>query len=283
MHWEPSVQGVPSLQSADSPQHLEVDSSQKPTHWRSELQGVPSLQSANSPQHRNACRSQEPRHWESELQGVPSSQSANSPQHRNACRSQEPRHWESKLQEVPSLQGVPTPQQMKKLLSQLPLQQSLSKLQLAVFARQLARVAVAQPWRITSNVAAVYTIRRVRSARLRQPRSISARACTPCNRPTSTRCASRSQSESNNAPSACAGGEQPDDVKAASRSVSIRGEEPVLHRIRQLHRKPRGRERLSYAGIADQLNAERLPTRTGKAWRAGTVRRIVRRAVTLSS
>jgi hypothetical protein len=41
------------------------------------------------------------------------------------------------------------------------------------------------------------------------------------------------------------------------------GEEPVLHHIRQLHRKPRGRERLSYGGIANQLNAERLPTRTG--------------------
>jgi recombinase len=55
------------------------------------------------------------------------------------------------------------------------------------------------------------------------------------------------------------------------------GEEPVLHRIRQLYRKPRGRERLSYGAIAEALNVERLPTRTGKAWRAGTVRRILKR------
>jgi hypothetical protein len=60
------------------------------------------------------------------------------------------------------------------------------------------------------------------------------------------------------------------------------GELAVLHRIRQLHRKPRGQERLSYGAIAAQLNAERLPTRTGAPWRAGTVRRIVRRA-TVSS
>ena len=48
----------------------------------------------------------------------------------------------------------------------------------------------------------------------------------------------------------------------------------MLERIRQLHRKPRGRERLSFGAVAAQLNAERLPTRTGVLWRAGTVRRI---------
>jgi hypothetical protein len=52
------------------------------------------------------------------------------------------------------------------------------------------------------------------------------------------------------------------------------GEQVVLHRIRQLHRKPRGHERVSYGAIAAALNAERLPTRTGAPWRAGTVRRI---------
>lgn len=56
------------------------------------------------------------------------------------------------------------------------------------------------------------------------------------------------------------------------------GEERVLTRIRQLYRKPRGRARLSYGAIAATLNAEALPTRTGVPWRAGTVRRIVRRA-----
>jgi hypothetical protein len=66
------------------------------------------------------------------------------------------------------------------------------------------------------------------------------------------------------------------------RSVRIRGEQPVLHRIRQLRRTPRARERLSYGAIADQLNAEPLPTRTGASWRAGTVRRILRRT-TVSS
>jgi hypothetical protein len=60
------------------------------------------------------------------------------------------------------------------------------------------------------------------------------------------------------------------------------GEEAALHRIRQLYRKPRGRERLSYAEIANQLNAERLPTRTGTPWRAGAVWRIVRRATASS-
>ena len=60
------------------------------------------------------------------------------------------------------------------------------------------------------------------------------------------------------------------------------GEAAVLHRIRQLHRKPRSRERLRYGAIAATLNAEELPTRTGAPWRAGTVRRILRRA-TVSS
>ena len=56
------------------------------------------------------------------------------------------------------------------------------------------------------------------------------------------------------------------------------GEQAVLHRIRHLRRKPRGRERLSYGAIAAQLNAERLPTRMGKAWCGGMVPRILRRA-----
>lgn len=60
------------------------------------------------------------------------------------------------------------------------------------------------------------------------------------------------------------------------------GEQLVLHRIRQLRRKPRGRERLSFGAIAARLNAERLATRTGVLWRAGTVRRIVRRVATLT-
>lgn len=58
------------------------------------------------------------------------------------------------------------------------------------------------------------------------------------------------------------------------------GEEAVLARMRQLHRKPRGRAPLSFGAIAAQLNAERLPTRTGARWRAGTVRRILMRSPT---
>jgi len=38
------------------------------------------------------------------------------------------------------------------------------------------------------------------------------------------------------------------------------------------------RARLSYGAISATLKAEELPTRTGVQWRAGTVRRIVRRA-----
>ena len=56
------------------------------------------------------------------------------------------------------------------------------------------------------------------------------------------------------------------------------GEEAVLARMRLLHRKPRGLDRLSFGAIAAQLNAERLPTRTGTPWRAGTVRRILQRS-----
>lgn len=74
------------------------------------------------------------------------------------------------------------------------------------------------------------------------------------------------------------------EVHRAAREGRVRarsrpGEEAVLARMRQLQRKPRGRARLSYGAIAAALNAERLPTRTGAQWRAGTVRRILKRAV----
>jgi len=61
------------------------------------------------------------------------------------------------------------------------------------------------------------------------------------------------------------------------------GEREVLERMRQLYRKPRGRERMNYSAIAAGLNAERLPTKTGVPWRAGTVRRILNRRATVSS
>jgi DNA invertase Pin-like site-specific DNA recombinase len=55
------------------------------------------------------------------------------------------------------------------------------------------------------------------------------------------------------------------------------GEAEVLAYIRKLHRKPRGGERLSYAAIAERLNAEGVTTRTGKKWAPGTVYGILNR------
>jgi DNA invertase Pin-like site-specific DNA recombinase len=55
------------------------------------------------------------------------------------------------------------------------------------------------------------------------------------------------------------------------------GEAETLALIRQLRRKPRGGERLSYDAIAARLNAEGVPTRTGKAWAGPTVCGIVKR------
>ncbi len=55
-------------------------------------------------------------------------------------------------------------------------------------------------------------------------------------------------------------------------------EKKVLDRIRQLRRKPKGRNRLSCAAIADRLETEGCPTRMGGAWKPGTVWRILQRA-----
>jgi hypothetical protein len=41
--------------------------------------------------------------------------------------------------------------------------------------------------------------------------------------------------------------------------------------------KPRGGERLSFAAIADRLNREAVPTRTGRPWAPETVRGIAQR------
>ncbi len=56
------------------------------------------------------------------------------------------------------------------------------------------------------------------------------------------------------------------------------GESQVLDRIKQLRRKPRKGKRLSYAKIADQLNAEGQPTRTGRPWAPGSVHAILSRS-----
>jgi DNA invertase Pin-like site-specific DNA recombinase len=51
----------------------------------------------------------------------------------------------------------------------------------------------------------------------------------------------------------------------------------VLNRMRQLRRKPTNGDRLSYAAIAEQLNAEQAATRQGKPWRASSVQAILKR------
>ena len=44
------------------------------------------------------------------------------------------------------------------------------------------------------------------------------------------------------------------------------GETEVVAYIAKLRRKPKGGERLSFAAIAERLNAEGIPTRTGRPW-----------------
>lgn len=55
------------------------------------------------------------------------------------------------------------------------------------------------------------------------------------------------------------------------------GEPEVIERIAAMRRKPKGRKRLSYADIADRLNAEGIATRAGGLWKPGTVYAIVKR------
>lgn len=56
------------------------------------------------------------------------------------------------------------------------------------------------------------------------------------------------------------------------------GEESALARIRELHRKPYGQARRTLQEICDVLNAEAIPTRTGKPWTRQVVSRIVKRS-----
>ena len=57
------------------------------------------------------------------------------------------------------------------------------------------------------------------------------------------------------------------------------GETAVIARIRDLHRKPHGRDRMSLQEIADTLNAEGVLTRTGKTWSKATLRQIILRGL----
>jgi DNA invertase Pin-like site-specific DNA recombinase len=58
------------------------------------------------------------------------------------------------------------------------------------------------------------------------------------------------------------------------------GEADIGAYISKLRRKPNGGERLSFAAIAARLNAESVPTRTGRPWVPETVRGIVQRRAT---
>ncbi len=57
------------------------------------------------------------------------------------------------------------------------------------------------------------------------------------------------------------------------------GEQETLAHMRQLHRKPRGRPRRSFAEIARSLNDEQRPTRKGGPWSRQSVQRIIEREV----
>jgi DNA invertase Pin-like site-specific DNA recombinase len=73
-------------------------------------------------------------------------------------------------------------------------------------------------------------------------------------------------------------------LKAAGERVEGRkpfgdrpGEAEVVERIKALRRKPKNGERLSFAQIADKLNAEGVPTRRGGLWRPSTIGQILGR------
>lgn len=57
------------------------------------------------------------------------------------------------------------------------------------------------------------------------------------------------------------------------------GEAVAVARIRELHRKPVGRERRSLQEICDILNQENVPTRTGKPWRKQVLHSILQRGL----
>jgi len=59
---------------------------------------------------------------------------------------------------------------------------------------------------------------------------------------------------------------------------TLPGEAEAVARMRQLRRKPVGKnKRLSFARIADQINTEGIPSRSGKPWAASTVKQILNR------
>jgi DNA invertase Pin-like site-specific DNA recombinase len=60
------------------------------------------------------------------------------------------------------------------------------------------------------------------------------------------------------------------------------GELDALARIRELYRKPHGHKRRSLQQICSALNAECVPTRSGKPWTRQVLSRIIRRGLSAS-
>jgi hypothetical protein len=53
------------------------------------------------------------------------------------------------------------------------------------------------------------------------------------------------------------------------------GESVTMDLIRSLRRKPKGGKRMPFAAIAEKLNQDGVPTRTGKPWYPEVIRRLL--------
>jgi len=53
------------------------------------------------------------------------------------------------------------------------------------------------------------------------------------------------------------------------------GETAILDLIRSLRRKPKGGKRMAFADIAEKLNRDAIPSRTGKPWHGEVIRRLL--------
>lgn len=53
------------------------------------------------------------------------------------------------------------------------------------------------------------------------------------------------------------------------------GEPATLETIRSLRRKPKGGKRMTFAAIAEKLNADGVPSRSGKPWHPEVIRRVL--------
>jgi DNA invertase Pin-like site-specific DNA recombinase len=53
------------------------------------------------------------------------------------------------------------------------------------------------------------------------------------------------------------------------------GESATVDLIRSLRRKPKGGKRMPFAAIAEKLNQDGIPSRTGKPWHPEVIRRLL--------